>query len=296
MQSQGNVEQPLQWSSEYFDSELSLSYYNFRYYNSYIGRWTTKDYISEWQQHMLYSYVANYPIAQKNILGLWFPGTHSSMTLAALKDYNFYFNVKNVTYRVPIIPEILDTVKEGNVQTDSGKTKNLQWYHFCENFTGQEDLFIRGYKEQLDTEKRKFHKILSNTNNQQPDDTRNNQCADALRILGQLNHMWQDYYGHGRQSIDEIGIISGSPDNIQAFPSSFSYKGFWGNHGGVQNWLIGRAIEPGSRASDADSRKKQSVSFTQTASSPLLKAWFESCKCLYYRDALESVGYCCKKE
>lgn len=108
--------------------------------------------------------------------------------------------------------------------------------------------------------------------------------------------MWQDYYGHGRQAENKLGIISGSPDNIQAFPSTFDYIGFLGNHGGVQNWFIGRAIEPGFRAPDEDSRKNQSISFTRSASSPFLKAWFNVCKCLYYKDALESVGYCCKKK
>ena len=39
----GNVTQPIQWSSEYNDSELGLVYYNYRHYNPADGRWTGRD-------------------------------------------------------------------------------------------------------------------------------------------------------------------------------------------------------------------------------------------------------------
>ena len=39
----GNVTQPIQWSSEYNDSELGLVYYNYRHYNQADGRWTQFD-------------------------------------------------------------------------------------------------------------------------------------------------------------------------------------------------------------------------------------------------------------
>ena len=35
----GNVTQPIQWSSECYDSELGLVYYNYRHYNQVDGRW-----------------------------------------------------------------------------------------------------------------------------------------------------------------------------------------------------------------------------------------------------------------
>ena len=37
--SSGNVSQPIQWSSEYTDSELGMVYYNYRYYSYRKGRW-----------------------------------------------------------------------------------------------------------------------------------------------------------------------------------------------------------------------------------------------------------------
>ena len=41
----GNVTQPIQWSSEYNDSELGLIYYNYRHYNPADGRWIGRDII-----------------------------------------------------------------------------------------------------------------------------------------------------------------------------------------------------------------------------------------------------------
>lgn len=37
------VSHPLQWSSEYHDTETALIYYNYRYYNPTDGRWTRRD-------------------------------------------------------------------------------------------------------------------------------------------------------------------------------------------------------------------------------------------------------------
>ena len=39
----GSVGQPIQWSSEYDDTELGLVYYNYRHYNPADGRWTQFD-------------------------------------------------------------------------------------------------------------------------------------------------------------------------------------------------------------------------------------------------------------
>ena len=39
----GEVTHPPQWSSEYNDEETNLVYYNYRYYNPTVGRWTRRD-------------------------------------------------------------------------------------------------------------------------------------------------------------------------------------------------------------------------------------------------------------
>lgn len=44
--STGAVIQPIQWSSEMYEDELALVYYNYRYYNAHDGRWISRDSLS----------------------------------------------------------------------------------------------------------------------------------------------------------------------------------------------------------------------------------------------------------
>ena len=44
---EGDVTQPIQWSSEYSDEELGLVYYNYRHLNPLDGRWISRDPIKE---------------------------------------------------------------------------------------------------------------------------------------------------------------------------------------------------------------------------------------------------------
>ncbi|MBQ8376945.1 MAG: RHS repeat-associated core domain-containing protein, partial [Akkermansia sp.] len=53
--STGDVDQPIQWSSEYNDTELGLVYYNYRHYNPVDGRWTGRDPISYFSDRNLYT-------------------------------------------------------------------------------------------------------------------------------------------------------------------------------------------------------------------------------------------------
>ena len=62
----GAVEQPIQWSSEYNDTELGLVYYNYRHYNPVNGRWNGRD------QHFvfnLYLFANNIPISSFDTYG-----------------------------------------------------------------------------------------------------------------------------------------------------------------------------------------------------------------------------------
>ena len=55
----GSVKQPIQWSSEFFDEETKLVYYNYRYYNPASGRWINRDPMIE--SKSLYNYANNCP-------------------------------------------------------------------------------------------------------------------------------------------------------------------------------------------------------------------------------------------
>ncbi len=66
---EGNAEQPIQWSSEFYDTELALVYYNYRHYNPLDGRWTVRDTIEDKEQMQTYSYTANSPVPLSDYLG-----------------------------------------------------------------------------------------------------------------------------------------------------------------------------------------------------------------------------------
>ena len=55
----GDVSQPFQWSSEHYDSELALVYYNFRHYSPSLGRFLSRDPIEEQGGLNLYAIIKN---------------------------------------------------------------------------------------------------------------------------------------------------------------------------------------------------------------------------------------------
>ena len=55
----GDVTQPFQWSSEVYDSELDLVYYNFRHYSPSLGRFLSRDPIEEQGGINLYLFIFN---------------------------------------------------------------------------------------------------------------------------------------------------------------------------------------------------------------------------------------------
>ncbi len=73
----GDITQPIQWSSEYDDTELALTYYNFRHYNPMDGRWLGRDLMEEYRQSLTrYSYTDNNSLWRIDNLGnSWLSGT-----------------------------------------------------------------------------------------------------------------------------------------------------------------------------------------------------------------------------
>ena len=82
---EGDVIQPIQWSSEMYDAELGLVYYNFRYYNPRDGRWTRRDPVARMNTFNLYTYCKNNLISRYDILGLY--SNQSSAARAAIKKW-----------------------------------------------------------------------------------------------------------------------------------------------------------------------------------------------------------------
>jgi len=60
---------PFRFSSEYFDEETGLVYYNYRYYNPELGRWISRDPIEEQGGYNLYGMIKNNPLLGWDNLG-----------------------------------------------------------------------------------------------------------------------------------------------------------------------------------------------------------------------------------
>ncbi|MGL4853695.1 MAG: DUF6765 family protein, partial [Lentisphaeria bacterium] len=67
----GNFTNPFQFSSEYYDSELNLVYYNYRHYNPEIGRWMSREPLEEFGSINLYSFIKNNVFNTFDVLGLY---------------------------------------------------------------------------------------------------------------------------------------------------------------------------------------------------------------------------------
>ena len=65
----GDVTQPFQWSSEFYDSELALVYYNYRHYSPTDGRWLSRDPIEEQGGRNLYAIIGNNVSKETDSLG-----------------------------------------------------------------------------------------------------------------------------------------------------------------------------------------------------------------------------------
>ena len=93
----GNVEQPIQWSSEFHDEETGLVYYNWRYYNPLNGRWGRREPIYGHFYYNNYIYILNKTVSKIDILGL--------------SD-----------------PDLLDQINLFNLRGSEGKVDYLDWF------------------------------------------------------------------------------------------------------------------------------------------------------------------------
>ncbi len=83
----GAVIQPIQWSSEVWDGELGLVYYNWRYYNVTNASWIIKDVIYELGGLNLSLYCKNAPINQYDILGRQWNSENGKIAIHELINY-----------------------------------------------------------------------------------------------------------------------------------------------------------------------------------------------------------------
>ena len=287
--SEGNMaqEHKFRFSCEYMDDELVLIYYNYRHLNPHDGRWISRDPIAEQGGWNLFAFVGNRAYYQYDKLGLWLARRHRRLTRRSLSSYKFQIDINGKSISLPIKKELLEIIVEANVDTDSGEMGKNQAYHYCTGLDSNEtfETAKRNYISTLAIESKKFYDTISKQMISLED------CKDALKTLGHLNHMWQDYYAHGVEEDNAkkavVGKIQGSPEMPIMIPVSFGSMGFKGGHGGF--WRVMNPfsrVEPGDRATDSNIRKQQAKSYTKIHSIPFLSAWFAKCKCHFYSEEI----------
>ena len=279
------------FSTKFLDAETGLSYYGIRYYTPEFNRWLSKDPAGEFTGNglnLLYAFVANNPVSRWDYLGMWGSGlfgtsiiidtTHQKMTTQAFNNGAMPNNGKRFK-KVP--QKILQELNKYNADVDGQYVDDLR-YHFLrpllgntikERETQNSEAFIEEwrnkYSQNIVDRKQEFDEGIATGNF--------TGCAEAIKQLGYLSHIWQDYYAHAIYlgsdgSTGTIGQIRGNPDSPSRYVKPASWGGNWynGEHGGWTRRPGDNRIEPGDRASDSGSRHEQSISFTKDKYNSLL--------------------------
>ena len=90
----GAVTQPIQWSSEVWDIETSLNYYNWRYYNPVLT-WINRDFIKNKYSYNLYIHSHNSPAMIYDILGNYYDVDMSNCLGYALMGRSIFLQPDN---------------------------------------------------------------------------------------------------------------------------------------------------------------------------------------------------------
>ena len=91
----GSTTQPIQWSSEFYDSELALVYYNYRHYNPVDGRWIGRDILLT---NNLFDFINNSPYSLIDLLGAWGEGTHGDPSSSEPKGHTDLGSLSGFNY------------------------------------------------------------------------------------------------------------------------------------------------------------------------------------------------------
>jgi RHS repeat-associated protein len=254
---------PFRFSTKYTDDETGLVYYGIRYYSPEMGRWLSRDPIGERGGRNLYGFVNNSPVNYFDPYGLWKSWTHKNLTKKAWQSVTRPEDMEKYGRR------ILKILKEENVGIDSGKTFKMHEWHFG-----------RGIDEDIQTAKNAYTQLLSEQwermSGKIGSPSKDN-CLDALKIVGQLSHAWQDYYGHAVHidsdgESETIGNLTGNPEAPGSDMKPASWGGVWNS--GEHEW-----IEPGKQAPDAKHREQSAITWTKDKFNTFVELWWTPCKC-----------------
>ncbi|MBQ9096614.1 MAG: hypothetical protein IJY53_09790, partial [Akkermansia sp.] len=134
-----NVQQPIQWSSEFHDEEIGLIYYNYRYFDYKHARWSSRDIISDILCHP-YSYVENAPISKFDLWGnkSRYSGTAPVYDVNIWEDYKLFNNCYSYACDVRYTEDMLNEKQkqEKPFRPQPGMMSNTDNLFFSKDFKG----------------------------------------------------------------------------------------------------------------------------------------------------------------
>lgn len=155
------VDNPYRFSTKYLDYEDELYYYGYRYYNSSLGRWLSRDPIDEDGGIHLYGFVRNDVINSYDILGRWLDSDHARITKEAFKCAIKYVLPQHRHILNDRDYIILGRIFDGNNLQDRGKNWNEAKRHYMREPEEKVSDAIEAYKRYLEYELFMFNDFLN---------------------------------------------------------------------------------------------------------------------------------------
>ena len=182
---------PFRFSSEFHDDELGLVYYNYRYYNPQLGRWTKRDPINGTSLKILNIniYCNNNPLNNIDKLGLWGEDVHKDATKRWMRQQGYLSDAADV---VAEADNNVDSVVEG---LGPWPYLGSQDYHFNRSNSGRDTRLIH-FDEHMKNAKSYCNKFKGQRDHQK-----------AAQELGTGLHPLQDWIAHADHCYLQQGAI-----------------------------------------------------------------------------------------
>jgi RHS repeat-associated protein len=199
----GATDNPFRFSSEYHDVETGFVYYNYRYYNPALGRWTKRDPIEEKGGMNLYGFVKDNPINGYDLHGLYTPGIIIGNAGRPDRELDIWY-----------CERAIDTTGLDEGDTRAVSVLNLQhvYFHFGINPWSKENKdgvgFSGGHAGDLPTKEKAFKP------------TRCQQCSVETRGNAKLKH------GIGKEKPCCKATDEEIRDCIKKYPARKDYSKF----------------------------------------------------------------------
>ena len=184
-------ENAYRFSTKYYDAEINLYYYGYRYYSIQSGRWLSRDTVSENGGFNLYVFVKNNSVNIYDYLGMWGADIHRDATIG-------WARISGMSEIASRLVGKYDNDVDGRFSgTGPFPVDEVgdQSYHFNMNGFGGEDTRIIHFNRHFQNAKKEctyYGPGLLNAiflNNDDP--------INAARELGKALHPLQDWVAHG---------------------------------------------------------------------------------------------------